>query len=458
MIIDWIQQLTPEFYIIIGFFFIILLVSIVNLAKVLKVNRRVGTQDFELLEAITKDENDKIFYNITIVNKSFSSNYISVIGIRRLNIRQSLEERNTIVAPRNKYETKIEMSIIEEITIVNEKNYKKVNLFAENEVGLRRELNPKLLNKYLKRRLKGHLKQVKADAKQKRFETGNYKFSERVGLLIKLLFRPIYKLSQKMKFATNRTLKESEVRRLQKAEHDKIKYKLEETIAKTNEIKIREEAFKENKTRETELELLKQEKFFEIEQLKKLAYEAAYEARKTAILEMNPELEVKKYFEENPIDYDDIDEKVISDLKKDLDAQEEASKVNPKQTYLEENTEIEPLDQPSTETIDMVEDEAAKEEKKPSKKESNEILIESKKVSEVKEPVKEEKSELESDDEFPVLEENDPLVVEKSNESPSNTEPIKEISEIIPTLDDESEMTPKKASRKSKKAKTEPKK
>ena len=102
-----------------------------------------------------------------------------------------------------------------------------------------------------------------------------------------------------MKFATNRTLKESEVRRLQKAEHDKIKYKLEETIAKTNEIKIREEAFKENKTRETELEL-KQEKFFEIEQLKKLAYEAAYEARKTAILEMNPELEVKKILRRKP--------------------------------------------------------------------------------------------------------------------------------------------------------------
>ena len=183
------------------------------------------------------------------------------------------------------------MAQIEQITIINEKKFKKVKLFAENEVGLRKELNPKLLNKYLSRRLKRHLKQAKADAKQKRFDTGNYKFYERIGLLIKLIFRPFYKLSQKMKYATNRTLKESEVRRLQKAEHDKVKYKLEETIAKTNELKIREEAFKENKTRETELELLKQEKIQQIEQLKKEAYEAAYEERKAVILAISPELE-----------------------------------------------------------------------------------------------------------------------------------------------------------------------
>lgn len=337
MFIEWIQQLTPEFYVVIGFFVIVLIFAIVILAKIAKVNRRVGTQDFELLEAISKNEEDEVLYNITIVNKSFSSNHISIIGLNRSNIRHSLEERNTIVAPKNKYETKISMAEIEEITIANEKKYKKVKLFAENEVGLRKELNPKLLNRYLNRRLKNHLKKVKADAKQKRFDTGNYKLGERVGLLIKLFFRPFYKLGQKMKYATNRTLKESEVRRLQKAEHDKIKYKLEETIAKTNELKIREEAFKENKTRETELELLKQEKIQQIELLKKGAYEAAYEERKAAILEINPELEVKKYFEENPIDYEVIDKQVLDDLKQDHKTHGVKKDVDPKQTYLDED-------------------------------------------------------------------------------------------------------------------------
>lgn len=363
MFIEWIQQLTPEFYVMIGFFVIVLIFVIIILAKLAKVNRRVGTQDFELLEAISKNEEDEVLYNITIVNKSFSSNHISIIGLNRLNVRHSLEERNTIVAPRNKYETKISMAHIEQITITNEKKFKEVKLFAENEVGLRKELNPKLLNKYLSRRLKRHLKQVKADAKQKRFDTGNYKFCERIGLLIKLIFRPFYKLSQKMKYATNRTLKESEVRRLQKAEHDKVKYKLEETIAKTNELKIREEAFKENKTRETELELLKQEKIQQIEQLKKEAYEAAYEERKAVILAINPELEVQKYFEENPIDYEVINKKVLDDLKQDNQTHGVKKDIDPKQTYLETDQQ-ESLEEPES----KVEIEPIKEEPKTVKK------------------------------------------------------------------------------------------
>ncbi|MCK9492961.1 MAG: hypothetical protein M0Q00_01190 [Acholeplasmataceae bacterium] len=411
MFIEWIQQLTPEFYVMIGFFVIVLIFVIIILAKIAKVNRRVGTQDFELLEAISKNEEDEVLYNITIVNKSFSSNHISIIGLNRLNVRHSLEERNTIVAPRNKYETKISMAQIEEITIINEKKYKKVKLFAENEVGLRKELNPKLLNKYLRKRLKRHLKQVKADAKQKRFDTGNYKFGERVGLLIKLLFRPFYKLSQKMKYATNRTLKESEVRRLQKAEHDKIKYKLEETIAKTNELKIREEAFKENKTRETELELLKQEKIQQTELLKKEAYEAAYEERKAVILAINPELEVKKYFEENPIDYEAIDKQVLDDLKQDNKTYGVKKDIDPKQTYLAEGQQ-ENLEEPQSTEIET---ESVKEEPKTK---SSEVKAANKSNKNEDKPVITTKNGLEP------VEESEPTEIKKDKTDEPNDLPV----------------------------------
>jgi hypothetical protein len=411
MFIEWIQQLTPEFYVMIGFFVIVLIFVIIILAKLAKVNRRVGTQDFELLEAISKNEEDEVLYNITIVNKSFSSNHISIIGLNRLNVRHSLEERNTIVAPRNKYETKISMAHIEQITITNEKKFKEVKLFAENEVGLRKELNPKLLNKYLSRRLKRHLKQVKADAKQKRFDTGNYKFGERVGLLIKLLFRPFYKLSQKMKYATNRTLKESEVRRLQKAEHDKIKYKLEETIAKTNELKIREEAFKENKTRETELELLKQEKIQQTELLKKEAYEAAYEERKAVILAINPELEVKKYFEENPIDYEAIDKQVLDDLKQDNKTYGVKKDIDPKQTYLAEGQQ-ENLEEPQSTEIET---ESVKEEPKTK---SSEVKAANKSNKNEDKPIITTKNGLEP------VEESEPTEIKKDKTDEPNDLPV----------------------------------
>ena len=65
---------------------------------------------------------------------------------------------------------------------------------------------------------------------------------------------------QSMAYSTNKALKESEIRRQQKREHNAIKYKLEETEAQLNSIRIKEDAMVVNKTRETELELLKKEK------------------------------------------------------------------------------------------------------------------------------------------------------------------------------------------------------
>lgn len=350
---DWFNQLTPEFYITTGLILLLFIIMIIVLIQVIRVHRRLGIQDFEIKEAIRR-ESDGLFYEITIVNRSFSSNHISVIGLRRLNIREALEEKNTIVAPRNKYVTLIPMQEMEDRTITNQKKFYKITIFAENEIGLNRQAKPKKINRHLKKRLKEIKKAEKLAAKQKRFETGNYNSLERTGLFIALLFRPFYKLHLKLKHSTNRTLKESEVRRIQKAEHDRIKYNLEETLARSNEIKVREEAYKENKTRETELELLKQEKVLEIERLKEETLKAEYEKRRALIEAIDPKVEAEKYFEENPIDYEAMDEEikalsssVDNDDQEPLVLDDEAEKIedNP----LESETSLE---EPNDEIID----------------------------------------------------------------------------------------------------------
>ena len=347
---EWLNQLTPEFYITTGLILILFIIIIVILIQVIKIHRRVGIQDFEIKEAIRREE-DGLYYEITIVNRSFSSNHISVIGLRRLNIREALEEKNTIVAPRNKYVTLIPMEDMENRTIVNQKKFHKIIIFAENEIGLNRQVKPKKVNHFLKKRLKEIKKAEKLAAKQKRFETGNYNSLERTGLFIALLFRPFYKLHQKIRHSTNRTLKESEVRRIQKAEHDRIKYNLEETLARANEIKVREEAYKENKTRETELELLKQEKVLEIERLKEETLKAEYEKRKALIEAIDPQAEAEKYFEENPIDYELMD-KEIEALSSDLSKENEESIDEP----LAEETTIEEIETNTEETNEALEE------------------------------------------------------------------------------------------------------
>ncbi len=327
--LEWLQTLSSEFYVLFGFLFILLIFLIVILIKLIQTNRRIGTQDFDILESISKDGLEYT-YHVTLVNKGFTSNQIDVIGITESNIRHILRQEEYHVGPRSKVIANILMDEIE--SLFKEEKHKKVYLFAENEIGLRNVDKCKKLNRFLKRRKKEAKKARKLAAKKERFETGTYNFWERTGLFIKLLFRPFYKLGLKIKHRTNLTLKEAEVRRAQKAEHDKIKYKLEATLARKNEIKVREEAAKENMTRETELELLKQEKALEIEALKQKTIIEAYDAKKKEIEEIDPKKEVKKYFKENPLNYDDIyqaDE--IEDLKS-LDGVGE-----PEESYLEKD-------------------------------------------------------------------------------------------------------------------------
>ena len=339
----WLENLTPEFYITLGLFLVLLILIIIVLIKIIQTNRRVGTQDFDLLESISKEENIYT-YHITLVNKSFSSNQIDVIGLTKGNVRHILKQEHFQIAPRSKVTSDILMSEVE--AIILEDKFKRVYLFAENEIGLRNTDKCKKLNKFLKRRVKEIKKEKKLALKKERFETGNYNAWERIVLFIKLLFRPFYKLHQKIKHKTNITLKESEVRRIQKAEHDQIKYKLEATVARSNEIKVREEAFKENKTRETELELLKQEKVLEIEALKQKTILEEFEKKRKEIESIDPKEEVKKYLEENPITYDDIYKvEEIAQESEEIDELNELegvdSMLDPEEAYLEETEDLE---------------------------------------------------------------------------------------------------------------------
>lgn len=377
---DWIKELTPEFYILVGFLFVIFIMLIVQIIRLSLVARRLGTQDFKITEAILKDDDGNQFLQITVINQAFSTNSLNTVGFKNKSTYHVLSESNTLIPPRNKHVETFPLSHIESITIEGKKRYKKIRIYAENDLGDRKEIKGKVTNQYLKRRFKENKKAHKLELKRERFETGNYNFRERLVLILKLFGRPFYKLHKKITRSTNNALKESEVRRKQKSEHDKIEHELNKTAAKAKTIKIEEESKRDNKTRETELELLKQQKVLEIEKLKQAKIKEAYEIRKAEIEAIDVNKEVDEYFEENPIDYNKIDEKILEnaqekglkeeDLKKEKE-KEAADKKKAKPAQKEEKTETQPKPKEKEETK-AKEEPKAKKANEPKSKEKEE--------------------------------------------------------------------------------------
>ena len=110
--LDWLQTLTTEFYILFGFLLLLLIFLIVVLVKIVQTYRRIGTQDFDILESISKD-GETFTYHVTLVNKGFTTNQIDVIGLTEANIRHILRLDEYPVAPRSKVTVDIAMTEIE---------------------------------------------------------------------------------------------------------------------------------------------------------------------------------------------------------------------------------------------------------------------------------------------------------------------------------------------------------
>lgn len=399
-VLQWIERITP--FVGVGLIAITLVVLIFVLIRTIMINRRVGEQDFEIIESIKRDEHENIFFDLTVSNKAFSTNYLNTVGFIKGNVIQILSEIDIAIAPRTKYSLTFPMEVIESLTIKDATKYKNIKLFAENELGLKHESNGKLINKFLKRSYRANKRNERKLAKEERFETGNYNFGERIWLVIKLFFRPFYKLAKRTKQSTNIALKESEIRRIYKAEHDKIEKNLVLTTAKANELMIKEESYNENRTRETMLELLKQEKILEIENLKLEAYEKAFEQKKQEVLAISPKEEFEKYILKNPINYDEIETDVLKvllkEIKEDIEQKnikEKAKKKKAKKTIakaLEKETSVkddleEQPEEVKKEPVEIVEEKPKKEEIQPvkeKKKVKKEIDLYALKVTELK--------------------------------------------------------------------------
>lgn len=286
--LEWLQSLTPEDIIVFSGILVLFVTSIITLVRLSRIANRVGEQEFYIQETLLEMDGEQ-YINLTIINKAFSTNHINVVGVELRNISHPLEEKLVMIAPRSKYQVRFNLAEIKKFVFANRKKYRKFRIYVENEIGLRKSIKPKINNRFMKHQYKLLKRQERIEAKRIRFESGQYNFMERTGLIVGLVFRPFIKLRRHMVLSTNKTLRESEIRRQQKKEHDAIKYKLDQDEFELNEIRIREESIKENRTRELELERLKKEKELEIERIKEATLKREFEENKAKIEAIVPE-------------------------------------------------------------------------------------------------------------------------------------------------------------------------
>ena len=290
--LDWLKSLTPETIIIFGALLSIFTMTIFTLIRLRRIASRVGEQECYINESLLEIDGQP-YINLTIINKAFSTNHINVVGVELRNISHPIEEKVVMIAPRSKHQTRFNLNDLKPIIFQSRKKYRPFKIYVENEIGLRKSMKPKVNNKFMKRQFKKLQKAEKLEKKRLRYESGQYNFMERTGLIIGLLFRPFIKLKRHMALSTNKALRESEIRRMQKKEHDAIKYKLDQDEFELSEIRIREQAIKENRTRELELESLKKSKELEIETIKQQTREAEFLAAKADLEAINPEAVAK---------------------------------------------------------------------------------------------------------------------------------------------------------------------
>lgn len=295
--LEWLQSLTPEEIIIFSGLIVLFTTSIMTLVRLSRIANRVGEQEFYILESLLEIDGAH-YINLTIINKAFSTNHINVVGVELGNVSHPLEEKMVMIAPRSKYQVRFNLAEIKKFVFANRKKYRKFRIYVENEIGLRKSIKPRINNRFMKNQYKLMKRQDRLEAKRIRFESGQYNFFERTGLIVGLIFRPFIKLRRHMVLSTNKTLRESEIRRQQKKAHDAIKYKLDQDEFELSEIRIREQSIKENRTRELELERLKKEKELEIERIKEATLQREFEENKTKIEAIVPELVAQQELEQ----------------------------------------------------------------------------------------------------------------------------------------------------------------
>ncbi len=209
--LEWLKNLELEFVIIFALLAIVVISLLVLLIKAQRTLNLIGRRALILTEdLVTRDGKDVV--DILVANSSYVNVEAAAIGLIYQKTLLPLKEENTIVLARDSFKLSLPLTELRSYVLGDGKKVKKIRIYVEDSLG-RRSFRL-AINSMIKLRkiLKAEKKALKKEEKIQRFETGHYRFFERLGLIIALIFSPITKLFRSIKTGINRKLKRRELR------------------------------------------------------------------------------------------------------------------------------------------------------------------------------------------------------------------------------------------------------
>lgn len=282
---QWLQDLGPEYYILFGLVVLSFLLIILVVIMQTKTNKILINRSIVLKDAIHKsDQGLKVV--VDLANQSYVNAEIVEVGFFYKKTYIPIYEERFIITARDFFKVEYSAEELRALLLGNQKQVKKLYVYIKNTVGDIIKVKAKLVKKHLVNTINEEIRLAKLAAKTQRFETGNYNFWERFGLVLAFIFSPFYKLFKFIARKTNESMKRRQARLAAKrkieAEHKELRDKETEKMVAEIEAKEREK-YQKNLERE---EKLKQE-----EELKKAAKAIELESTEN---EVKPEVETPK--------------------------------------------------------------------------------------------------------------------------------------------------------------------
>ncbi len=209
--IEWIKNLEPEFLIVFGLLALVVLVTIVVLIKSQRILNLIGRRALILKEDLLK-RNEVDVVDIMVANTSYVNVEAAAIGLIYQKKLLPLKEENTIILARDSHKITLPIHELRNYVLGTDMKVKTIKLYVEDSLGRRSFKRAKNSKRYLKKVIKVEKKSARIEAKRVRFEMGNYRLLERIGLIFSVLWSPFRKAFKGIRLGLNRKLKLREER------------------------------------------------------------------------------------------------------------------------------------------------------------------------------------------------------------------------------------------------------
>lgn len=272
--LEWIKNLEPEFLILFGVSFVLIVLILIVIGKNQKVLDLIGKRALILKEDLLhRDEIDVI--DILIANTSYVNVEAGAVGFIYQKVYLPLSETSILILARDSHKISIPLNNLRQFVIGRSDKVKKIEIYVEDSLGRRTVRKAVNATRKLKEILKVERRNRKIEEKKVRFETGQYLFFERIGLVFKFIFSPFTKLSRAIKTGLNKRLKNREVKLEIKEKEKKHKEEMQQVFDEQRReemiLQTEKKILAEKKAKQAEIKQQEKKRREEMEKVKEEA-------------------------------------------------------------------------------------------------------------------------------------------------------------------------------------------